>query len=68
MTTAVLMCGHGSRDDEAIVEFQAMVDRLRARLADTRVGSAFLHVFQLRHSSWFLQFEQAGLPLRAQLS
>jgi sirohydrochlorin cobaltochelatase len=42
MSTAVLMCGHGSRDDEAIVEFQAMVDRLRARLADTRVGSAFL--------------------------
>jgi sirohydrochlorin cobaltochelatase len=42
MSTAVLMCGHGSRDDEAIVEFQAMVDRLRARLAGTRVGSAFL--------------------------
>ena len=42
MSTAVLMCGHGSRDDDAIVEFQAMVDRLRARLAGTRVGSAFL--------------------------
>lgn len=42
MSTAVLMCGHGSRDEDAIVEFQAMVERLRTRLEGTRVGSAFL--------------------------
>ena len=31
--TAVLLCGHGSRDPEAVVEFEAAAAALRARLA-----------------------------------
>lgn len=40
--TAVLICGHGSRDVEAISEFEAMAERLAARLPQYRVGSAYL--------------------------
>jgi sirohydrochlorin cobaltochelatase len=29
---AVMICGHGSRDDDATHEFSAMVERLRRRL------------------------------------
>ena len=40
--TAVLLCGHGSRDLEAIAEFEAMARRLTARLPQYRVGAAYL--------------------------
>jgi sirohydrochlorin cobaltochelatase len=40
--TAVLLCGHGSRDDEAIAEFEALAEALRARLPQYRVGAAYL--------------------------
>jgi len=40
--TAVMVCGHGSRDDDAIREFQAMVGQLEGRLAGVPVGSGFL--------------------------
>ena len=40
--TAVMVCGHGSRDDDAIREFQAMVGQLAGRLPDMPVGSGFL--------------------------
>jgi sirohydrochlorin cobaltochelatase len=40
--TAVLLCGHGSRDIEAISEFEAMAEKLAARLPQYRVGSAYL--------------------------
>ncbi|MGQ0662470.1 MAG: sirohydrochlorin chelatase [Pseudomonadota bacterium] len=40
--TAVLICGHGSRDPEAIAEFEAMAARLRARLLQYRVAAAYL--------------------------
>jgi sirohydrochlorin cobaltochelatase len=33
--TAVLLCGHGSRDPEAVVEFEAAAAALRARLEHT---------------------------------
>jgi sirohydrochlorin cobaltochelatase len=40
--TAVMICGHGSRDVDAIREFDAMVAALRGRLPDLPVGSGFL--------------------------
>lgn len=40
--TAVMICGHGSRDTEAIAEFEALVRRLRARLPEHAVGSGYL--------------------------
>lgn len=40
--TAVLICGHGSRDDDAVREFRAATDQLAARLTQYRVGSGFL--------------------------
>ena len=39
---AVMVCGHGSRDTDAIREFDAMVAALRARLPGRTVGSGFL--------------------------
>jgi sirohydrochlorin cobaltochelatase len=36
--TAVLLCGHGSRDPEAVVEFEAAAAELRARLAHLKPG------------------------------
>jgi sirohydrochlorin cobaltochelatase len=40
--TAVLICGHGSRDVDAIAEFEAMAQRLKQLLSQYRVGSAYL--------------------------
>lgn len=40
--TAVLICGHGSRDVDAIAEFEAMAERLKGRLPQYRVGAAYL--------------------------
>jgi len=37
--TAVLLCGHGSRDPEAVVEFEAAAAALRARLANLSPGA-----------------------------
>ena len=39
--SAVLLCGHGSRDPEAIGEFEAAAAALRARLADLAPGGDF---------------------------
>jgi sirohydrochlorin cobaltochelatase len=39
--TAVLLCGHGSRDPEAIVEFEEAASALRARLAELSAGGDF---------------------------
>ncbi len=39
---AVMICGHGSRDTDAIRQFDAMVGALRARLPGREVGSGFL--------------------------
>ncbi len=39
---AVMVCGHGSRDTDAIREFDTMVTGLRARLPGRVVGSGFL--------------------------
>lgn len=39
---AVMICGHGSRDTDAIRQFDAMVAALRARLPGREVGSGFL--------------------------
>jgi sirohydrochlorin cobaltochelatase len=40
--TGVLICGHGSRDVDAIAEFEVMADRLKHRLPQYAVGSAYL--------------------------
>jgi sirohydrochlorin cobaltochelatase len=40
--TGILMCGHGSRDVDAIGEFEHMTRAIRARLADYEVDHAFL--------------------------
>ncbi len=39
--TAVLLCGHGSRDPEAVGEFEEAASALRARLASLMPGSDF---------------------------
>ena len=41
-TTAVLLCGHGSRDDDAIRELARVAERLGERLYPTPVDHAFL--------------------------
>lgn len=40
--TGVLICGHGSRDVDAITEFEAMAKRLTQRLPQYPVGAAYL--------------------------
>jgi sirohydrochlorin cobaltochelatase len=40
--TGILMCGHGSRDVDAIAEFERMTRAIRARLAGYDVDHAFL--------------------------
>ena len=40
--TAVMICGHGSRDDAAISEFNKLSGHLKARLPDFDVESGFL--------------------------
>ena len=39
---AVMICGHGSRDTDAVVEFNELVTQLRARLPGRAVSSGFL--------------------------
>lgn len=39
---AVLLCGHGSRDVEAIAEFERLATTLRARLGNRHVAHGFL--------------------------
>ncbi len=40
--SAILLCGHGSRDSETLLEFDAFVNRLRAKLPATMIGHGFL--------------------------
>src|SRR5579871_4070198 len=40
--SSVMVCGHGSRDNEAVTEFNAMVAALRQRLPGRNVESGFL--------------------------
>ena len=40
--TAVLLCGHGSRDPEAIAEFEEAAAALQARLEGTDFASGYL--------------------------
>lgn len=40
--TAIMLCGHGSRDKAAVDEFNNLAVRLRERLPDTLVESGFL--------------------------
>jgi len=39
---SVMICGHGSRDPEAVAEFNALVEALRRRLPDRAVEGGFL--------------------------
>ena len=41
-TPAVMFCGHGSRDVEAIAEFDLLATHFRARLPDRDIESGFL--------------------------
>lgn len=41
-TTAVMLCGHGSRDTEAVAEFNLLAGHLRQRLPGRSVESGFL--------------------------
>lgn len=40
--TAILVCGHGSRDPDAMAEFERVALGLKARLAEQRIGSGYL--------------------------
>lgn len=40
--TAILLCGHGSRDVDAIAEFEAMAARLKAKLPQYPLATAYL--------------------------
>ena len=40
--TAVLICGHGSRDPEAVAEFELVADALRPRLPDFDFATGYL--------------------------
>jgi sirohydrochlorin cobaltochelatase len=40
--TAVLLCGHGSRDPEAIAEFETLAAALRSRLPDVEFATGYL--------------------------
>lgn len=42
MTTAVMICGHGSRDPEALAEFELLASGLKARLPGTDIESGYL--------------------------
>jgi sirohydrochlorin cobaltochelatase len=42
MDTAVMVCGHGSRDAEAILEFERLAAGVRARLAGIDVATGYL--------------------------
>jgi sirohydrochlorin cobaltochelatase len=41
-TTGVMICGHGSRDEEAVAEFQSLARGMRERLPQYDVESGFL--------------------------
>jgi sirohydrochlorin cobaltochelatase len=42
MDTAVMVCGHGSRDAEAVLEFERLAAGVRARLAGVDVATGYL--------------------------
>ena len=44
--TAIMMCGHGSRDRDAITQFEGVVAGLKARLPDTPLAHGFLEFAQ----------------------
>ncbi len=44
--TAIMICGHGSRDADAITEFERVVAGLRARLSDYPLTHGFLEFAQ----------------------
>ncbi len=46
MKTAVMICGHGSRDREAVAEFAQAAAELDARLPDNDVGFGYLEFAQ----------------------
>ena len=42
MTTGIMICGHGSRDEEAVAEFEDLAARVRERAGDVPVAHGFL--------------------------
>jgi sirohydrochlorin cobaltochelatase len=42
MDTAILICGHGSRDDEALVEFERLTAGLRRKLPAADIATGYL--------------------------
>ena len=57
---AVMVCGHGSRDIDAIHEFNAMVTQLRARLPGRLVESGFLEFAKPTIGDGFAALASAG--------
>ncbi len=58
--TAILICGHGSRDPDAVAEFAAMSSRLKARLPAHPVGHAFLEFARPMIREGLEALKQAG--------
>ena len=50
--TAVMICGHGSRDDAAIEEFNKLAGHLSKRLPDFDVESGFLEFATAKPWMW----------------
>ena len=46
----VMICGHGSRDMNAVEEFDAVARGLRERLPQYQIESGFLEVCHSHHS------------------
>ena len=44
--TAIMICGHGSRDGDAVAEFERVVDGLKKRLSDYPLTHGFLEFAQ----------------------
>ena len=62
--TAVLLCGHGSRDVEAIAEFEAMAGRLKAKLPQYPMGTAYLEFARPMIREGLEALRQAGAKVR----
>ena len=59
--TGVMLCGHGSRDPEAVAEFSALAQRLGERLPEFVVESGFLEFATPVIGEGFAKLKQAGV-------
>lgn len=59
--TAVLLCGHGSRDDEAISEFEGLATLMAARLPERVVDHGFLEFARPTIGDRLVAMRDAGI-------